>query len=61
MSDPQKKEYLRALKKLTSVSSAGWSARSDDWMEQMRARQVQIGYVIDLAAAAVRNDILTQG
>ena len=61
MSDSQKKQYLRALRTLTVVSSAGWSARSDDWMEQMRARQVQLGYVIDLAAAAVRHGILKQG
>jgi hypothetical protein len=53
-SDSVKKTYLRALHRLTTTSSAGWSARSDDWQEVMRARQVQLSYVIDLASAARR-------
>jgi len=33
---------------------------SDDWQERMRARQVQLSYVIELATAAGRNGILKQ-
>jgi len=56
--DAVKKSYLRALKLLTGASAAGWTTRFDDWMEQMRARQVQISYVIELAVAAQKYGIL---
>src|SRR5215208_2942959 len=59
--DRQKKAYLKGLHRLTTTSKAGWSARSDDWQERMRARQVQLSYVIELATAARRNGILKQG
>ncbi|HEY2867644.1 MAG TPA: hypothetical protein VGJ02_11180 [Pyrinomonadaceae bacterium] len=58
MTEKAKKTYLRGLRKLVTTSTAGWTSRSDDWMEQMRARQVQIGYVIDLATAATRYGII---
>ena len=56
--DAEKKQYLRGLKKVTVVSAASWTSRSDDWMEQMRARQVQISYVIELAVAARNHQII---
>ncbi len=58
--DSEKKNYLRALRMMTKTSTAGWTSRSHDWMEQMRARQVQISYVIDLMGAAVRSGMITQ-
>lgn len=58
--DNEKKRYLLGLKMLTTVSSAGWTSRSDDWMEQMRARKVQVNYVIDLAAAARKHQLLSE-
>jgi hypothetical protein len=56
--DGVKKSYLRALRILSNPSTAGWTSRSDDWMEQMRARQVQISYVIEMAVAARKYGIL---
>lgn len=56
--DPVKKDYLHVLKLITNASQAGWTSRSDDWMEQMRARQVQISYVIDLSVAARKYGII---
>ncbi|HKX83698.1 MAG TPA: hypothetical protein VJL58_05740 [Pyrinomonadaceae bacterium] len=55
----EKKEYLRGMRKLTRTSTAGWSPRSDDWMERMRARQVQISYVIDLMGAASKHRLIS--
>ena len=52
--------YLRGLRMLTQTSKAGWTPRNDEWMERMRARQVQISYVIDLAGAASRSGLITQ-
>jgi hypothetical protein len=52
--DSVKKTYLHALHRLTTTSSVGRSARSDEWREVMRARQVQLSYVIELATAARR-------
>jgi hypothetical protein len=57
--ETERKEYLRGLYKLTVVSKAGWTSRSNDWMEQMRARRVQIDYVIDLSTAAKKHGIVT--
>jgi hypothetical protein len=57
--DTERKEYLRGLYKLTVVSTAGWTSRSNDWMEQMRARRVQIDYVIELSTAAKKHGIVT--
>jgi hypothetical protein len=59
--DPEKKECLLGLHKLTRTSKAGWSPRSDDWNERMRARQVQLSYVIALAAAAQTHGIIDVG
>jgi hypothetical protein len=59
--DEEKKDYLLGLHQMTTTSKAGWTSRSDDWMEQMRARQVQISYVIALAGAAQKNDIVQAG
>jgi hypothetical protein len=61
LTDKAKKTYLRGLHKLTKTSSAGWTSRSDDWMEQMRARQVQISYVMELATAAMKHGIIKVG
>jgi hypothetical protein len=58
--DDEKKRYLKGLRMLTKTSTAGWTSRSDDWMEQMRARQVQISFVIDLAAAASKHKVLSE-
>jgi hypothetical protein len=58
--DQEKKTYLLGLHKVTTTSKAGWSSRSNDWAERMRARQVQISYVIDLAAAARRYAMIKQ-
>lgn len=58
--DNEKKRYLTGLKMLTTVSSAGWTPRSDHWMDRMEARKVQTGYVIDLAAAARRYGLLSE-
>ena len=57
--DGEKKRYLLGLHKLTTTSKAGWTSRNDDWMEKMRARQVQISYVIDLQAAALKSGLIT--
>ena len=59
--DGEKKAYLLGLHKLVKTSQAGWTPRSDDWMERMRARQVQISYVIDLATAATKHGLISQG
>jgi hypothetical protein len=59
-SESERKEYLRGLYKLTVVSKAGWTSRSDDWMEQMRARRVQIDYVIEMSTAAKKHGIVSQ-
>ena len=59
--DDEKKAYLRGLHKLVKTSQEGWTPRSDDWMERMRARQVQISYVIDLATAATKHGLISQG
>lgn len=56
--DGEKKKYLVGLRMLTRTSTAGWLPRSDDWRERMRARQVQLSYVIDLTGAAVRHGLL---
>jgi hypothetical protein len=40
------------------LSKAGWTPRSDDWMERMRARLVQISYVIDLAGAGRKHGMV---
>ena len=58
--DPEKKTYLLGLHKLTRTSKAGWLPRSDEWMERMRARQVQITYEIDLAVAATKHGMIKQ-
>ena len=58
--DNEKSRYLLGLRMLTTVSSAGWTSRSHDWMEQMRARKVQVNYVIDLAAASRRHGLLSE-
>lgn len=58
--DTEKKRYLLGLKMLTTVSSAGWTPRSSSWMDQMEARKVQVGYVIDLAAAARKHKLLAE-
>lgn len=56
--DAEKKYYLAFLKRLTSASTAGWTSRSSDWNERMRARRVQINYVMDLAHAARRHGVV---
>jgi hypothetical protein len=56
--DVEKKDYLFGLRKLAHPSAAGWSPRSDDWLERERARLVQVSYVIDLAGAAQRHRIV---
>ncbi len=56
--DNEKKAYLSGLKMLTSASTDGWTSRSDNWNERMRARRVQIDYVIDLSAAARKQGIV---
>ena len=48
----EKKKYLEFLKKLSSASADGWTSRNDSWSEKMRARRVQINYVIELAVTA---------
>jgi hypothetical protein len=53
-----KKLYLLKLHTLVTTSKVGWTARSDAWQEQMRARRVQISYVIDLAVAARKYGII---
>jgi hypothetical protein len=57
----ERKSYLRALRKLGRTSSSGWLPRSDDWMERMRARNVQISYVIDMATAATGKGMIKEG
>jgi hypothetical protein len=54
----EKKSYLKGLAKVAKASSDGWTARSDDPAEKMRARRVQVGYVVDLAAAARKHKII---
>jgi hypothetical protein len=61
IADDVKKRYLLGLRMLTTTSQEGWTPRSDDWAERMRARKVQVGYVIDLAAAARRHGVIKQG
>jgi hypothetical protein len=56
--DQEKKAYLKGLAKLSKASSSGWNSKSNDPAERMRARRVQIGYVIDLAAAARKHGIV---
>jgi len=56
--DADKKNYLLGLRKLTHASAAGWTPRSDDWLERERARQVQLSYVIALATAAMKHKII---
>lgn len=58
VSDNEKDDYLKALRLLADPSSEGWTARSDDWMERARARQVQISYVLELASAAIKSGIV---
>ncbi len=58
--DRQKKAYRLGLHKLTLTSKAGWSPRSNDEAERLRARQVQIAYVIELAAAARKHGLIKQ-
>jgi hypothetical protein len=54
-----RKAYLTKLRRSAGVHNpAGWSPVSDDWSEQMRARLVQTSYVIDLAAAGLRYEII---
>ena len=59
--DSEKKIFLTGLHKLVKTSQAGWLPRSDDWMERMRARQVQISFVIDLATAATKRGLIKEG
>jgi hypothetical protein len=61
IADPVKKRFLLALRMLTTTSTSGWNARSDDWAERMRARKVQVDYVIDLAVAARKHGVIKQG
>lgn len=56
--DEEKKDYLRGLRVLANTSTAGWTPKSDNWLERAQARQVQISYVIALAAAARRSGII---
>lgn len=56
--DHEKKQYLNGLRKLTKTSTTGWNPQTDDWRERMRARQVQISYVIDLATAAMKHGVI---
>lgn len=54
-----RKAYLTKLRRSVGAHNpAGWSAVSDDWSEQMRARLVQTSYVIDLASAGLRYEII---
>lgn len=57
---PEKKSYLKGLRKLGKTSSVGWLPRSDHWMEKARARNVQISYVIDMAGAATKYGLIKQ-
>lgn len=56
--DVDKKNYLLGLRKLTTTSTAGWTPKSENWMDRAQARQVQISYVIDLAGAALKHHVL---
>jgi hypothetical protein len=56
----ERKLYLKGLHKLTRTSQVGWTSRNEDWMEKMRARQVQITYVMDLYGAAVKSGLIKQ-
>lgn len=51
-SDAEKQVYLKWLTKVSDASTAGWTSRSDNWNERMRARRVQLNYVIEMAVAA---------
>jgi hypothetical protein len=53
-----KKEYLRKIREGAGALAAGWSARSEQWEERMRAQRVQINYVIDLAVSARKKGIV---
>lgn len=56
--DGDKKNYLIGLRKLTSVSQAGWTPQSDNWLEREQARNVQVSYVIAFAGAAQKHRII---
>jgi len=56
--DADKKNYLLGLRKLTTTSTAGWTPKSDNWMDRAQARQVQISYVIALATAAIKHHVV---
>jgi hypothetical protein len=58
--DQAKKTHLLGLHKLTTTSKAGWLPRYDDEAERLRARLVQITYVIELAAAARKHGLIKQ-
>jgi len=50
-----KKAYLSRIRKSNGTQiPGGWSARSDEWTERMRAQNVQNSYVIALATVALR-------
>jgi len=54
-----RKAYLSRIRAITGAQiPGGWSAGSDDWSERMRAQQVQTSYVIQLATAARRSNII---
>jgi hypothetical protein len=59
--DGEKKTYLKGLAKLSKASTDGWTARSNDPAEKMRARRVQVGYVVDMAAAARKHGVIAVG
>ena len=49
------------MRMLTTTSTSGWNPRSEDWAERMRARKVQVDYIIDLAVAARKHGVIKQG
>lgn len=53
-----KKLFLLVLRQLSGASSAGWEARSNNWLEQHRAMNVQSTYVIELAVALKKHGII---
>ncbi len=54
-----RRAYLTKLRRSVGAHNpAGWSPVSGDWSEQMRARLVQTSYVIALASAGLRSEMI---